>query len=120
LEVVLFVVPVSTSLPAAKDALLGLDAQADLNAQPWIGASWEGWIIEQILGHLQSKGRSFQAFHLRTSDQREIDLLLEYRSQLWAFEIKLSSVPHTDSLNALRQTADLVGADYTALISRTT
>ncbi len=101
-------------------ALLGLDAQADLYAQPWVGASWEGWIIEQILGHLQSKGQSFRAFHLRTSDQREIDLLLEYRGQLWAFEIKLSSAPNSDSLNALRQTAALVGADYSALISRTT
>ena len=101
-------------------ALLGMDNHVELYSRPWVGASWEGWIIEQILGHLQSKGESFQAFHLRTSDQREIDLLLEYRRRRWAFEIKLSSAPHTDSLDALRHTAELIGADYTALISRTT
>ena len=101
-------------------ALLGMDNHVELYSRPWVGASWEGWIIEQILGHLQSKGESFQAFHLRTSDQREIDLLLEYRSQLWAFEIKLSSAPNTDSLGALRHTAELIGADHIVLISRTT
>ena len=101
-------------------ALLGVDAETDLYSQPWVGASWEGWLIEQILGHLQSKGESFQAFHLRTSDQREIDLLVEYRSQLWAFEMKLSGTPTTEDFNRLRQTADLIGADCTLLISRTT
>jgi len=30
-------------------ALLGYGTQADLLAQPWVGASWEGWIIEQII-----------------------------------------------------------------------
>ena len=100
-------------------ALLGMDGHADLYSQPWMGTSWEGWITEQILSHLQSRGASFQAFHLRTSDQREIDLLLEYRGQLWAFEIKLSSAPNTDSFATLRHTAELIGADYTALISRT-
>lgn len=101
-------------------ALLGLHNHADLYSQPWVGFSWEGWIIEQILGHLQSRGESFQAFHLRTSDQYEIDLLLEYRNQLWAFEIKLSSAPNTNSLNRLRHTAELIGANHTVLISRTT
>ena len=46
-------------------------------------------------------------------------ILLEYRGQLWAFEIKLSSAPNTDSFATLRHTAELIGADYTALISRT-
>ena len=101
-------------------ALLGMDHRVDLYSQPWVGASWEGWIVEQLLGHLQSRGESFQAFHLRTSDQREIDLLLEWRGQLWAFEIKLSSAPNTEHLNALRHTAELIGADRTVLISRTT
>ncbi len=101
-------------------ALLDLQPDADLYARPWVGASWEGWVIEQVLSHLQSRSQSFQAFHLRTSDQREIDLLLEYRGQLWAFEIKLSSVPDADSLKELRDTAALVKADRCVLISRTT
>lgn len=100
-------------------ALLDLQRDADLYTRPWVGASWEGWVIEQVLSHLQSWGQSFQVFYLRTSDQYEIDLLLEYRGQLWAFEIKLSSVPDADSLTRLRDTAALVGADRCVLISRT-
>lgn len=101
-------------------ALLAFESDGDLYAKPWVGASWEGWIIEQILGHLRSSGEPFQAFYLRTSDQREIDLLLEYRGLLWAFEIKLSSVPEAATLQRLKDTAALVDADRVALISRTT
>ena len=101
-------------------ALLDLQRETDLYRRPWVGVSWEGWVIEQVLSHLQSWGQPFQAFHLRTSDQREIDLLLEYRGLLWAFEIKLNSVPDADSLHRLRDTAGLVGADRCVLISRTT
>jgi len=101
-------------------ALLDLEENDDLYSKPWVGASWEGWIIEQILDHLGSAGRSFHAFHLRTSDQREIDLLLEYRGVLWAFEIKLTGTPDTGTLKRLRENAALIDADRAVLISRTT
>ena len=98
-------------------ALLGLNG--DLRDQPWVGASWEGWIIEQILGHLQSTGQPHQAHYLRTSDQKEIDLVLEYRGELWALEIKLTSAPDLNDLKRLADTARLINADRIALISRT-
>ncbi len=100
-------------------SLLGLEGAIDVFDQPWVGASWEGWVIEQLLGHLQSTGRAFEAFYVRTSDQREIDLLLKYRGHLWAFEIKLSSAPDAADLRRLQAHAALVGADRSALISRT-
>lgn len=100
-------------------ALLGLDRARDVLDQPWVGTSWEGWVIEQLLGHLQSTGRAFEAFYVRTSDQREIDLVLEYRGHRWAFEIKLSSAPAAADLRRLQNHAALVGADRVALISRT-
>ncbi len=98
-------------------ALLGLNG--DLRDQPWVGASWEGWIIEQILGHLQSTGQPHQAHYLRTSDHKEIDLVLEYRGELWALEIKLTSAPDLNDLKRLADTARLINADRIALISRT-
>ena len=98
-------------------ALLGLNG--DLCDQPWVGASWEGWIIEQILGHLQSTGQSHQAYYLRTSDHKEIDLVLEYRGELWALEIKLTSAPDLNDLKRLADTARLINADRVALISCT-
>ena len=30
--------------------------------QPWVGTSWEGFVIEQIVGHLSSIGATFDAF----------------------------------------------------------
>ena len=99
-------------------ALLDLEPTADIYAQPWVGASWEGWIVEQILAHLQSTGQLFQAFHLRTSDQQEVDLLLEWRKARWAVEIKLTSAPDSADLERLKRTAALVGADYSVLLSR--
>ena len=101
-------------------ALLGSDITTDLYAQPWVGASWEGWVVEQIIGFLQSRGDSFQAFHLRTSDQYEVDLVLEYRNLLWAIEAKLTGTPGTGSISRLRHTADMIGADHAVLVSRTT
>ena len=100
-------------------SLLDVGYADDLLDRPWIGASWEGWIIEQLLSHLGSTGRAYQAYHLRTSDQREIDLLLELGGELWAFDIKLSSVPGAADLQRLRKTADLIGADRCVLVSRT-
>lgn len=100
-------------------ALLDLSSPADLFARPWVGASWEGWVIEQMLAHLDAHGIPHQAFYLRTSDQYEIDLLLECGSRLWAFEVKLTSSPTPADLEALGNKANLVGAHGHFLISRT-
>lgn len=101
-------------------SLLDLEGGDDLYQRPWVGASWEGWVIEQLVSHLHVTGNAFRAFHLRTSDQREIDLLLEYRGELWAFETKLTSVPTVSDLRHLEDAAALVGADRCVLVSRTT
>jgi predicted AAA+ superfamily ATPase len=101
-------------------ALLDLSSPADLLAKPWVGASWEGWVIEQMLAHLDAHGIPHQAFYLRTRDQYEIDLLLECSSRRWAFEVKLTSSPAPADLEALGKKAKLVGAHGHFLISRTT
>jgi len=100
-------------------ALAGLDSKSDLFSLPWVGASWEGWIVEQILSSLSNAGKTFQAFYLRTSDQHEIDLLLEYDNERWAIEIKLTSVPNPNDMQRLSKTATLVDADKIVLLSRT-
>ena len=87
-----------------------------LLAQPWVGASWEGFVIEQALTAMQHAGRRCQAHHLRTSDGREIDLLIEVDSQLWALEMKLTAQPRSADLARLNANADLVGADRRFLV----
>lgn len=100
-------------------ALLGLTDVADLYAQPWVGSSWQGWVIEQIIGHLQVSGYPIQASHFCTSDRYTIDLLLEHQGQRWAIDITVSSMPGEDLLERLDAAAKLVGADQAVLVSRT-
>lgn len=101
-------------------ALLGGPSEAALPEQPWVGASWEGFVIEQVLGHLAQLDRPVEAFFLRTSDQQELDLVLAFGPELWAIEIKLTASPGLDDLRRLAKVADLVGARRRVLISRTT
>ncbi len=100
-------------------ALLGGPSQSALLDQPWVGASWEGFVIEQILAHLAQVDQLAEAFFLRTSDQQEIDLLLDFGDRLWAIEIKLAASPGPDDMRRLGRAADLIGADKRILVSRT-
>lgn len=71
--------------------LLNISDFDSLLGHPVIGASWEGFVIENIIGHLSSK---WQYSYYRTSTQTEIDLVLEGpNNQVWAIEVKRSSAP---------------------------
>ena len=101
-------------------SLLGAQDYKTLLNQPWVGVSWEGFVIEQILNTLNNTGKSVEAWFFRTSDGSEIDLLIKYDSILWAIEAKLTSNPSLQDFNNLNRTADLVSADKCALVSQTT
>ncbi len=100
-------------------ALLNVPDGDTLLAQPWVGASWEGFVIEQTLGTLAAAGRQFEAHHFRTSDRLEIDLVLDFGRELWAVEVKLTASPSTSDMDRLDMTADLIGAARRVLVSRT-
>jgi hypothetical protein len=93
--------------------------QRELLSQPWVGRSWEGWVISQILDHLTAGGRPFEAYHFRTSDRMELDLVLVFDRHLWAIEIKLTSTPSPSNAHTLQSAAELIGATQRLLISRT-
>jgi hypothetical protein len=100
-------------------ALLGLTPEADLWAQPWVGASWEGWVIEQILAARQARGENFQAYYFRTQDGLEADLLLESGKQREIIEIKLTTSPSQEDFTRLEKVAALSKkATRQVLISR--
>ena len=100
-------------------ALLNVSDERHLLSQPWVGASWEGFVIEQALGELSSRGRSFEAYYLRTSDQYELDLVLDFGRELWAVEVKLSSSPTPEDMRRLNKTADMIEASRLFLVSQT-
>jgi len=100
-------------------SLQGVTSSDDLIVQPWVGFSWEGFVIEQILICLEAQGIHHEAYFFRTNDGHELDLLLILNGKKWAFEIKLSGSPGRDELDRLKKAAAMVGADRKLLISRT-
>lgn len=100
-------------------ALMNIDDHDALLAQPWVGASWEGFVIGQILDTLAMDGIHVDGFHLRTSDGYEIDLVLDRGRELWAVEVKLTTNPGLGDMDRLNKTADLIGARRRFLVSQT-
>ena len=99
-------------------ALLQTRTLDDLLAQPWVGASWEGFVIEQILDHLAVWGKTAQSYFLHTADQYEIDLVLDFGKSLWAVEAKLTANPSLGDVHRLNKVADLIRADQRVLVAR--
>lgn len=100
-------------------ALMHTVDRTDLLARPWVGASWEGFVIEQIIGALQAGGRRFEAFFLRTSDGHELDLVLELPEERWAVEVKLTANPGPGDIARLDKVADMITASKRFLVSQT-
>jgi predicted AAA+ superfamily ATPase len=72
-------------------ALLRVPTVEDLQSHPTVGSSWEGFVIEQIVGMIP---REWQAHYYRTGAGAEIDLLLhDRRGRSIAVEVKLSATP---------------------------
>lgn len=99
-------------------SLLGIAGDDDLFESSTAGSSWEGHVINQVLTALQQAGRRFNAWYLRTSDGREIDLVLLVDRELWAVEVKLTTRPSPSAMARLNENADLIGAHRRYLVTR--
>lgn len=100
-------------------ALHAVPDERALLGQPWVGASFEGHVIEQVLGGLAALGAVHDAFFFRTSDGKELDLVLSLAGELWAVEVKLTASPGPQDMRRLEEVADLIGASRRFLVSRT-
>jgi len=70
-------------------ALLSLSDLHNLLAHPRVGASWEGFIIEQVL----QLGRPAEAYFWATHSGAEIDLLFFRQGRRYGVEVKFSEAP---------------------------
>jgi len=87
-------------------ALLGLTSRADLLSHPKVGASWEGFVIQQIL-HLLA-ARPEQCFHWSTYSGAELDLLVISGDRRLGFEVKRAEAPRlTPSMRSAQETLGL-------------
>lgn len=69
--------------------LLGIDDHRALLAHPKLGASWEGFVVEQLLVRTGISNAWFWGTH----GGGEIDLLLDHRGQRVGVEIKRTDAP---------------------------
>jgi predicted AAA+ superfamily ATPase len=98
--------------------LLNIARYEDLLAQPWVGISWEGWVIEQILIALNNRGVGHEAFFFRTSDGHEADLVLQFGRETWVIEIKLAATIGRRDIQRLQRVAEMIKATKGILLSR--
>jgi predicted AAA+ superfamily ATPase len=75
-------------------SLLDIGTTETLFSHMAVGASWEGFVIENLLSCLSGTG---QAYFYRSSGGAEVDLLLTWpNGNLWAIEIKRSLNPKVE------------------------
>jgi predicted AAA+ superfamily ATPase len=70
-------------------ALLQLPTWQDLHGHPKLGASWEGFVLEHVIGALRSRDAYFWATH----GGAELDLLTLVRGKRYGFEFKYADAP---------------------------
>jgi len=86
--------------------LLNIRTMDDLQKNPKVGASWEGFVIEQIIRQLDASPE--ECFFWATHSGAELDLLIIRGNKRLGFEIKLTSSPRvTPSMNSALTTLGL-------------
>jgi predicted AAA+ superfamily ATPase len=101
--------------------LLGLASPADLERHPKLGASWEGFLLTQVVRALRAQPE--QRFFWATHAGAELDLLVTAGSRRLGFEFKRTDAPVlTRSMRSAMETLKLdrldivhAGADTFAL-----
>ncbi len=69
--------------------LLGIGSEKSLFEHPKVGASWEGFVVEQVLATVPHE----RAWFWSTHQGAEVDLVLERDAQIHGIEIKRTDAP---------------------------
>jgi predicted AAA+ superfamily ATPase len=91
-------------------SLLGLTDQHSLFGHPQVGASWEGFALEQVYRILDLK----EAFFWATHSGVEIDLLYFHRGRRYGIEIKFNEAPKVT--RSMRIAQEELGLDHLWII----
>lgn len=90
-------------------ALLSLQG-IEIQTNPKLGASWEGFVIEQIINRLKTR----DYYYWRTHAGLELDLLVMKNGKRLGFEIKYSDIPKVT--RSMRQIIDDLKLDRLYLV----
>jgi predicted AAA+ superfamily ATPase len=72
---------------------LGIHSAAQLETHPARGASWEAFLLDELVSAYRRLDPGSRAWFWRTAQGDEVDLLIETGSRLIPFEAKLHSAP---------------------------
>ena len=99
-------------------ALLGVESGDDLARHPKVGASWEGFLIKEIVERLNA--RTEECFFWATHAGAELDLLIVSGQRRLGFEVKRTTAPRlTRSMAAVLEDLDLERLDVVHAGERT-
>ncbi len=90
--------------------LLSLSSFDDILGHPKLGASWEGFVVEQIFALTDSRDIYFWATHAGA----ELDLLLFRHGKRYGFEIKYSDAPKTSK--SMRSAVSDIGLEHLYIV----
>ena len=75
--------------PGILHALLGLTDLSEVRGHPKLGASWEGFVLEQLLSLVECREAYFWATHAGA----ELDLMIPIGGKRYGFEFKYADAP---------------------------
>ncbi|MDE0272492.1 MAG: ATP-binding protein [Gammaproteobacteria bacterium] len=99
--------------PGILHTLLGIADEGSLLSHPRVGASWEGFAIEQVLRAL----RPAQAWFWGSHSGGEVDLLVLERGRRIGFEVKFSEAP--DLTRSMHNVIDTLNLDHLFVVCPT-
>ena len=88
-------------------ALLGLSTREAVLSHPKVGASWEGFVIRQVVQLLAAPPE--QCFHWSTHSGAKLDLLVVAGNRRYGFEVKRAEAPR--STPSMRSAFETLGLD---------
>ena len=90
--------------------LLHVSNTGELDNQPWRGASWEGFVIEDIIRRELLEHPFTQCYFWRTATGQEVDLVLDRGDRRIAIEVKANSAGNPHDARKLEAILDDIGA----------
>jgi len=92
--------------------LLTIQNREQLHVSSKLGASWEGFALEQVIDHYQAEPAD--CFFWATHAEAELDLLIVKGNQKYAFEFKYSSRPR--STKSMQSAIESLNLDYITIV----
>jgi hypothetical protein len=95
---------------------LGIRTAKELDAHPARGASWETFVIDQLLSGWARVDPGARGHFWRTAQGDEVDLLVQVGSRLVAFEAKLHSTPAAGDARSLWRCMEMLSIPHGYLV----